>query len=155
MLQYVQLAVHLTILSFFQVNQTSERPLIKQFVKGVFNVKPPTSRCTFTWDIKKVSNYMNQLLANEELSMKLLCGERINSLATFSVALIQLTMTECTFIPCKLLKHSRPGYVHRPVTYKNYPQNIKLCPVRLIKAKQFTPKRHINQQPFYYIQKTY
>ena len=86
---------------------------------------------------------MNQLPGNEELSMKLLSekivmlllllgGERINSLTTFSVESMQLTTNECTFIPCKLLKHSRPGYVHRPVTYKNYPQNIKLCPVRLI-----------------------
>ena len=62
----------------------------------------------------------------------LLGGERINSLTTFSVESMQLTTTECTFIPCKLLKHSRPGYVHRPVTYKNYPQNIKLFSVRLI-----------------------
>ena len=80
---------------------------------------------------------------NEELSMKLLSEkivmlllllgvERINSLTTFSVASMQLTTTECTFIPCKLLKHSRPRYFHRPVTYKNYPPNIKLCPVRLI-----------------------
>ena len=86
---------------------------------------------------------MNQLPGNEELSMKLLSekivmlllllgGERINSLMTFSVESMQITTNECPFIPCKLLKHSRPGYVHRPVTYKNYPQNIKLCPVRLI-----------------------
>ena len=86
---------------------------------------------------------MNQLPVNEELSIKLLSGEivmlllllvgeRINSVTTFSVESVQLTTTECTFIPCKLLKHPRPRYVHRPVTYKNYPQNIKLCPVRLI-----------------------
>ena len=85
---------------------------------------------------------MNQLPVNEELSMKLLSekivmlllilgGERINSLTTFSVESMQLTTTECTFIPCKLLKLSKPGYVHRPVTHINYPQNIKLCPVRL------------------------
>ena len=86
---------------------------------------------------------MNQLPVNEELSIKLLSekivilllllgGERINSLTTFLVESMQITTNECTFIPCKLLKHSRTGYVHRPVTYKNYPQNIKLCPVRLI-----------------------
>ena len=69
---------------------------------------------------------MNQLPGNEELSMKLLSGkivmlllllggERINSLTTFSVESMQPTKNECTFTPCKLLKHSRPGYVHRPV----------------------------------------
>ena len=57
---------------------------------------------------------MNQLPVNEELSMKLLSekivmfllllgGERINSLITFSVESMQLTTTECTFIPCKTL----------------------------------------------------
>ena len=45
---------------------------------------------------------------------------------------MQLITTKYTFALCKLLKHSRPGYVYRPVTYKNYPQNIKLCPIRLI-----------------------
>ena len=34
----------------------SEHLLIKRFVKGVFNVKPPTPLCTFTWDIKQVLN---------------------------------------------------------------------------------------------------
>ena len=126
-----------------QCAQLEVHPLIKRFVKGVFNVKPPTRSCTLTWDIKKVLNYMNQLPVNEELSMKLLSekiamlllllgGERINSLTTFSVESTQLTTTECTFIPFKLLKHSRPGYVYRLVTYKNCPQNIKLCLVRLI-----------------------
>ena len=86
---------------------------------------------------------MNQLPVNEDLSIKLLSkeivmlllllgGERINYLAIFSVESMQLTANGCTFISFKLLKHSRPGYVHRPVTCKNYPKNIKLCPVRLI-----------------------
>ena len=85
-------------------------------------------------------NYMNRLPVNEELSIKLLSekilmlllllgSERINSLTIFSVESMQLTTTECTSIPCKLLKYSRPGYVHRAVAYKNCPQNIKLCPV--------------------------
>ena len=70
---------------------------------------------------------MNQLPVNEELSMKLSSekivmllllqgGGRINSQITFSVESMRLTTTECTFIPCKLLKYSRPGYVHRTVT---------------------------------------
>ena len=104
-LQYVQLKVHLTTLSFFQV--------IKQFVKGVFNVKPPIPHCTFTWDIRKVLSYMDQLTFNKEMSLRflsektamillLLGSERINSLTAFLVESIQMTTTECTFIPCKL-----------------------------------------------------
>ena len=62
----------------------------------------------------------------------LLGGEKINSLTTFLVEPMQLITTKYTFALWKLLKHSRPGYVYRPVTYKNYPQNIKLCPLRLI-----------------------
>ena len=54
----------------------SEHPFIKQFVKGVFIVKPPTPCCT--WDIKKVLNYVNQLPVNEELSIKLLSEEIVS-----------------------------------------------------------------------------
>ena len=110
----------------------SEHPIIKLFIKRVFNLKPPTPRYTCNWDIKTVLSCMNQLPVNKELPMKLLlekiimlilllCGERINSMTTLPVESMQLTTTECTFIPCKLLKHLRLGYAHRQVTYKNYP----------------------------------
>ena len=52
----------------------SENPLIKRFVKGVFNIKPPTPRSAFTWDMKKVLNYMDQLaVTKEKNAMLLLC----------------------------------------------------------------------------------
>ena len=76
-------------------------------------MKPPIPHCTFTWDIRKVLNYMDQLTFNEEISMKFLSektamillvlgSERINSLTAFLVESIQITTTECTFIPYKL-----------------------------------------------------
>ena len=49
----------------------SEHLLIKRFVKGVFNVKLPTSSRTLTGEFHFITiHYMNQLPVNEELSMK-------------------------------------------------------------------------------------
>ena len=39
---------------------------------------------------------------------------------------------DCTFIPSKLLKHSRPSFVYKPVRYRAYPHNLLLCPVATI-----------------------
>ena len=52
--------------------------------------------------------------------------EMINSLTTLSIESMQLTRIACTFILCKPLKHSRPGFVHRPVTYTNSLQIFKI-----------------------------
>ena len=127
-LQYVQLEVHLTILSFYQVIQTYQNTLSLS----------DSSKEFLMWShqhqVAHSPGILSMKLLSEKIVMLLLLlgGEMINSLTTFSVESVQLITTECTFIPCKLLKHSRPEYVHRPITYKKYSQNIKLRPVRLI-----------------------
>ena len=56
-------------------------------------------------------------------------GERITIWQHFQ---LNQCNSQCTFIPGKLLKHSRRGFFHRPVTYTNHLDYIKLCPVTLI-----------------------
>ena len=53
------------IIIFPNYPDISDRPLIKQFVQGVFNVKPPYPHCTLTWDIKKVLHELHESIACE------------------------------------------------------------------------------------------
>ena len=40
---------------------------------------------------------------------------------------------KCVFIPSKLLKHSRPCYVNKPVKFYVHEENPNICPVQTIK----------------------
>ena len=44
-----------------------------------------------------------------------------------------LDETLCTFLPNNWLKHLRPSYISKPVTYRAYPQISNLCPVTTIR----------------------
>ena len=133
-----------TVISIPQFPDISEHPLIRRFIKGVFNIKPPEPRYTYTWDVNGVLEYFNNLCENEALDYKqlsyklvtllmLLAGTRVNSLTAFSCNKMSLNSYKCTFIPCKLLKHSRPNFIFKPIEYNRYSANDKLCPVLLIK----------------------
>ena len=50
----------------------SENPLIKRFIKDVFNTKPPKPRHTYIWYINKVLSCIANLRCNETLSDKIL-----------------------------------------------------------------------------------
>ena len=46
--------------------------LIARFMKGIFNLRPPLPRYTFTWDVGKVINFLSTLDPLGELSLKML-----------------------------------------------------------------------------------
>ena len=132
------------VISIPQFPDISEHPLIRRFIKGVFNIKPPEPRYTYSWDVNVVLEYFNNLCENEALDYKqlsyklvtllmLLAGTRVNSLTAFSCNKMSLNSYKCTFIPCKVLKHSGPNFIYNPIEYNRYSANDKLCPVLLIK----------------------
>ena len=49
---------------------------------------------------------------------------------------------KCVFIPSKLLKHSRPCYVNKPVKSYVHEENPNICPVQTI--KHYLEKRNNN-----------
>ena len=49
---------------------------------------------------------------------------------------------KCVFIPSKLLKHSRPCYVNKPVKSYVHEENSNICPVQTI--KHYLEKRNNN-----------
>ena len=117
----------------------SDHPLISQYGKGVFNLKPPRPKLQFVWDVKIVFSYLeekglNNILPDKILSQKLLIlllllgGQRMNTVFNFEVDNMFIN-TECAiFSPNKVLKHSKPGRKLDQFTYRSFPQK-ELCVV--------------------------
>ena len=70
-----------------------------------------------------------------DISRKLVClfmllwGSRVNSTAHLKITNMYLTDTECTFVFDNVLKHSRPSFKEKPLVFKEFPENPKLCSV--------------------------
>ena len=141
----------------------SEHPLIKRFIKGVFNTKPAKPRYTYTWDINKVLSYIANLGCNETLSDKILSqklvillllvnGLRINTIMSLSIQHMEADENSYTFIPIELQKHSRPSRRDIPIRFVAYKINVNLCPVstlkEYLKRRERTSTINITQKIF-------
>ena len=127
-----------SILSVPHLHTLSSHPLIKRFMKGVFNSKPPTPRNPVIWDAGQLITYIKNMGGNATLSFKnlthkltallmLLSAQRVNYVSSFSVKAMDLHQDSCTFYPTKLLKQSRPSYLGNPVHYRSYPHDSTIC----------------------------
>ena len=116
-----------------------EHPQIIKYFKGVYNLRPPTQKKTFAWDVKTLFDYFSNKGENDQLSDKsltqkllilllLLGGQRINTLYFLAVDRITVTNIRVTFSPNHVLKHSKPRKKLDSVHYRAY-HNRKLCVV--------------------------
>ena len=55
-------------LSFPPYKHLSEHPLVDNFFKGLFNLKPPKPKLSFTWDVNRMFTHFNSLETNDKLS---------------------------------------------------------------------------------------
>ena len=63
----------------------------------------------------------------------LLIEERINTLSSFGIKNMIIDEHKLFFISSKLLEHSRPCYVNKPVKFYVHEENPNICPVQTIK----------------------
>ena len=66
----------------------------------------------------------------------------INTLTSFDIKNMIIDGHKCVFIPSKLLKHSRPCYVNKPVKFYVHEENPNICPIQTI--KHYLDKRNNN-----------
>ena len=120
----------------------SMHPLLTRFCKGVFNLRPPPMKQQQIWDPRILLDHIDALgdnnnLTLQQLSYKTVClvmllsGSRVHCIHAFSTLCMQRYEGH-TFYPTVLLKHSRPKFRGKPITYKNYPHNPRLCVVRAL-----------------------
>ena len=136
-----------------EFSDISQHPLIKRFIKDIFNLRPPQPRYAEIWYVSIVFRFIDEYGHNEHLTLKkltiktatillLLSGERINTLSSFDIKNMVIDEHKCVFIPSKLLKHSRPCYVNKPVKFYVHEENPNICPVQTI--THYLDKRNNN-----------
>ena len=83
-------------------------PLVKRFIKGIFELRPSFPRYEAVWDVNKVFAYFRQKCNVSDLSLKelserltflllLLSGQRSQTIHLLSIANMELSPTRCVF----------------------------------------------------------
>eukprot|EP00794_Sanderia_malayensis_P013521 gene13521-14933_t len=121
------------------------QPLVRQFMTGIFKLRPALPKYTQTYDVKVVLEYLKTIQTSietslQKLSMKLvtslclLSAQRNQSLATLDINYMDLNDSYCHFYIPVILKTTKPGRHLRPLQLNKYPDDMNLCPVALIKT---------------------
>ena len=66
--------------------------------------------------------------------LMILSGNRVNMLSLLKVTNMFLTDNKCTFVFHDVLKHTRPNFNDKPITFRAFPKNESLCPVTTLHA---------------------
>lgn len=130
---------HVVVLSGSGNLPLGQHPLIKRFLRGVFNQRLALPRYQETWNVETVLNYLRSL-ALEEISLKqltlktvmllaLLSGQRVQTLSLLSIDHMTSSQDSVEFEITKLLKQSRPGKHLSCISFCSYPEQ-NICIVR-------------------------
>lgn len=120
-----------------------EDRLVKRFMKGVFESRPALPKYTDVWDISRVLTYLDSQGITTQLNLKtltlrlvmLLCiltGQRCQTIHAIELGGISFGDT-CRIVIPSLLKQSRSGHHLKPMEFKPYSHNDKLCVVENMK----------------------
>ena len=133
-----------SVLKILNHKNLDTHPLITRFIKGVYNNRPPLMKQDTVWDPTLLLTYIDRMGDNDDLNLKqltyktvallmLLSGSRVHCIHAFSTDCMQVSKgISYTFYPTVLLKHSRPKFRGKPITYRAYPNNKNLCIVQAL-----------------------
>ena len=118
--------------------------LVKKFMTAVFNDNPAFPKYSTTWDPDLVLSYLKSLGANGSLSllslsrklvvlMRLLSGERGQTLLALDVTRMVFLGDSVTFHISDLLKTSRPTWHKNVVVFSAFPHDIDLCVITALR----------------------
>ena len=113
-------------------------PIIRRFMKGIFERRPSFPKHSHIWDIKVVLDYFrNQTLPSElsltDLSQKLafllclLSGQRCQTIQLLSIDSVQISDEEYIFHVTQKVKQTRVGFHIEPLQFIRYPLDQKIC----------------------------
>lgn len=119
-----------------------KHPLTVKFMKGVFKLRPPKCRYSFTWDVKIVLDFLrlkiNRTISLKELTLKcvmliaLCTGQRAQTLAAIDLDnLVTDSQGNMVFTFDKILKTSRPGF-KTFVEICQFERDTEICPLNCL-----------------------
>ena len=102
------------------VYSVGEHPIIARLLKGMFHIRPPEPRYSFTWDVNVLLTFLESwfplsVLELKQLTLKtvalvaLVSAQRSQTLSALSIDFMNSTATGTQFVVNSLLKSSRPG----------------------------------------------
>ena len=115
-----------------------EHPIIARLLKGMFHVRPPEPRYSFTWDVNVLLTFLESWFPLSALELKqltlktvalvaLVSAQRSQTLSALSIEFMNSTATGTQFVVNSLLKSSRPGKSSLIVSLPAFLENEKLC----------------------------
>lgn len=123
-----------------------ESELVKRFMKGVFNLRPQFPRYDTTWNVKAVLDTL-KTWSTRELSLKFLTLKLVTLMALISAQRVQtlhmlridqnfMQVVQGTvyFHAPELLKQTRPGTHLKPLEFKPYTKDRRLCVIDTLDA---------------------
>ncbi|XP_071478481.1 uncharacterized protein [Diadema antillarum] len=122
----------------------STHPWICRYFKGIFNLRPPTPRYSFIWDVGKVLSYLRQVTPAHKISLcqlthkvcfllALTSAQRVQTLSYLTLDNVKASKDCVEIAVADLIKQSQPGNVGVKVTLKAFPEDKKLCVVHYVK----------------------
>lgn len=120
-----------------------DHPLIKRFMKGIFELRPPAPRYSKVWDASLVLNYLRKLHPLRSLTLKevtqklvmlvsLLTAQRLQTLGFLDIKNLTLTKESATFELKGHLKQDRPGRKKSCLVLYGYPSDERLDVLSLL-----------------------
>ena len=132
-------------------------PMVSRLLKGAFHERPPQPRYSTTWDVSKVTNHIESLGENQDLTFQdltlkvvvllaLTRPSRSVDLTNLDIRFRQLCPEGATFQSARLAKQSRQTKPVKEFFFPRFEQNTKLCPVRALQEyeKRTLDKRSSN-----------
>ncbi len=113
-------------------------PLVKRFMKGIFELRPSLPKHPAIWDVKSVFNFFRSQPPICELTLKelshrlavllcLLSAQRCQTILFLNVKHMQVSESAYTFHIADKLKHTRRRVHQKPLHFLKYAAEPKLC----------------------------
>lgn len=123
--------------------QVGDHPMVRRFIKGVYQLKPNFPRYQRTWDTSIVLQYLETLYPNSRLSLKdltlklvmlvaLVTGQRGQSIFLMDLKDMTQRKNSYTFVISTKVKQSAPGRIQPVLKLCEFKENRKLCVVRTL-----------------------
>jgi len=112
-------------------------PLVKRFMKGIFELRPSFPRYTISWSISTVFDFIRATplytLSLKDLSyrvaflLSLLSGQRCQTITSLSLDNMIKSDDKFIFLITEKLKHTRTGVHQSPLEFQAYPYDSNIC----------------------------
>ena len=113
--------------------------IVRQFMRGIYNVNPPKPRYSGVWDPQIVLDFLVKWSPARKISIKkltlktvmlilLVTGQRGQIIKALNTDAMEVSSSRFVFyISNKDLKQGRPGYRPEPIKLRAFPGDKRLC----------------------------